>query len=143
MSDDLDDFVSDDERLARRCFSSNKKNRPRLFQIGEKQKHKISTDRASIATEATLLELALADLEERKKKGSAKSFYGWRMLLAGKVRNNGRDVIPAPTDENQYHSNILLPKENPDIDPDEDPYLFHAQKLFDASSWKPAPSGSI
>ena len=135
----IPDEVADDERLARCCFSSKSKNH-RLFKTSKEHKNEISVDRSSLAGDAITLTLAVDRLKERIKHGTAKTFHGWRILLKRDAAVDGRDVVGARVDGNPYHANIELLDLSPPPPPYEDPYVFHAQKLADASHWKPAPS---
>ena len=135
----IPETVADDERLARCCFSSKRKNH-KLFVTSEARDNQISVDRSSLAGDTVTLQLAVDRLEERIKRGTAKTFYGWRILLKREAAEDGRDVVGARVDNNPYHANIELLDLSPPPPPYEDPYVFHAQKLADASHWSPAPS---
>ena len=93
---------------------------------------RVSVDRLSAAPseEATSIASAVGE-----KRGA--SFYGWAFLPASRARENGRETVASPIEDNPYHADIILPEAASE---DREEQKRHAQELADASNWRDRPA---
>ena len=73
-----------------------------LEKLGEP---KIFVDRLSVAPLEEVVKIA-----ERVAGARDASFYGWAIVAAKRIRENGRKVVATPLPDNPYHADILLPE---------------------------------
>ena len=95
---------------------------------------KISVDRLSVAPPDVATEIAEAVAAKRNA-----TFYGWAFLTASRTRENGREALASPIENNPYHADIVLPQSAVE---DREEQKRHALELADASDWRESPNSS-
>ena len=117
LGEEIPDSIAKEDRLGReeRSQTSAKRSFGRLKREGKarvpvsrfnppRDSNEISVNRMDFAPEATMAELGM-----RNASVSGKSFWGWYILTAGDVQGVGCSVKPAPSDDNPYHADIVIP----------------------------------
>lgn len=94
----------------------------------------LSVDRLSVAPPDEATEIAEAVAVKRNA-----TFYGWAFLTASSARENEREAIASPKENNPYHADIVLPQAAVE---DREEQKRHALELADASSWRERPNSS-
>ena len=61
-------------------------------------------DRPDLASDAVI-----AQISDRRAKALGRNFYGWAVLSVEDAEQDGRIVLPAPEEGNDWHANIKLP----------------------------------
>ena len=126
------------EELGRGVFSTNNAKRAKRSRIPahvflEKPgEPKISVDKLSVAPLDEVVKIAEGVAVVR-----GATFYGWAIVAAERIRENGRQVVATPLPDNPYHADILLPESAAE---DREKQQRHAQELADASRWQDRPN---
>ena len=130
--------VGDWEELGRGVLSSSQSRRAArkvpfhvfLEQPGER---KISVDRLTLAPPA---EAAANAGRVAAQRNPPRSFYGWAVVSAERVRAAGCAVQSSPLPDNRYHADIIL---SDDAVANADAQKEYAIKLAGMSTWQPYP----
>ena len=71
------------------------------------------------------------------KRGANRTFYGWAVMTAVAVREEGCDVEASPEPDNDWHAHIVMPLP---AAVDDDLHDEHAGKLARRAVWQDKPS---
>ena len=133
--------IAQDEELGRGVFSRRRARRARRSRVPadiflEKEgEPKLSVDRLSLAPVDEAVEIA----EEVASNRPNATFCGWAVLTASSARENGRETVASPIENNPYHADIVLPEVAAE---DREEQIRHALELADASRWRERPDSS-
>ena len=134
--------IGQDEELGRSVFSRRRAIRARRSRVPadvflEKEgEPKISVERLSVAPPDEATEIAEAVAAKRNANAT---FCGWAVLTASSARENGREALASPIENNPYHADIVLPEAAVE---DREEQKRHALELADASRWRESPNSS-
>lgn len=133
--------IGQDEELGRGVFSRRRARRAQRSRVPadvflEKEgEPKISVDRLSLAPMDKAVEIA----EDVASNRPNATFCGWAFLTASSARENEREAVASPKENNPYHADIVLPQAAVE---DREEQKRHALELADASSWRERPNPS-
>lgn len=139
MASNADDSVPKEEDLGRGVFSSRHVKAARRYRVSPDAflerpgRREISVERLSRSSLAKALKRGERAADRRNRR-----FYGWAVVAVAAVLERSMKVKATPTPENRWHADIVLPEPAAE---DKGVQRQYAQKLADASRWRPRPDG--
>lgn len=123
------------ERSARRSFRKRAEGRGKRVPVARfmppKNRNEISVNRLDHASDA-----AMAEIGVRNARNLGKEFWGWYILTAENVEEEGCSVGPSPLLDNPYHADIILPV-SPDAEDRRDAIREYAMGLAYHATFQP------
>lgn len=122
-------------RSARRSFRKRMERRGNRVPVSRfmppEGSNEISVDRLGLASDITM-----AEIGARNARNLGKEFWGWYVLTAKEVEEEGCTIRPSPLLDNAYHADIMLPVPS-DAEDRQDALREHAMGLAYHATFQP------